>query len=79
MRTELIHSSTSPHPGYGAGSGEVERNEFKCLCGKGKIVEEHDRIPGFRDHDVWLQCKECSKKYRLDTSKGVGSWEIIEI
>ena len=79
MRTELIHSSSETHPGYGAGSGEIERSEFKCPCGKGKIVEEHDRIPGFREHDVWLQCEECSKKYRLDISKGVGSWELVEI
>ena len=54
MRTELIYSSEENHPGYGAGDGDTERYEYKCPCGKGKIVEEHDNIPGFRDHDVWL-------------------------
>ena len=78
MRTELIYSSTEDHPGYGAGSGDTERIKYKCPCGKGKVVEEHDNIPGFREHDVWIQCEECSKKYRLDTSKGVRGWEIVE-
>lgn len=73
MRTERIYSSQEYHPGYGAGDGDTERYEYLCPCGKGKIVEEHDNIPGFREHDVWLQCPECAKKYKLDTSKG-GTW-----
>lgn len=48
-------------------------------CGKGKIVEEHDNIPGFREHDVWIECEECSKKYKLDTSRGIRSWDLVEI
>ena len=79
MRTEKIYASNENHPGYGAGDGDTERYEYKCPCGKGKIVEEHDNIPGVREHDVWIECEECSKKYKLDTSKGVRSWEIVEI
>ena len=52
MRTKLICSSQEDHIGYGAGSGDTERYEYECPCGKGKIIEEHDNIPGFRDHDV---------------------------
>lgn len=78
MRTKLINSNTETFPGYGAGSGDVERYEYECPCGKGKIVEEHDNIPGFRDHDVYISCEECRKKYALDTSKGVRNWKIIE-
>jgi hypothetical protein len=78
MRTKLIYSSSEPNNGYGAGSGSVERYEYECLCGKGKIIEEHDNIPGFRDHDVFIACKECSEKYELDTSNGVSCWEIIK-
>lgn len=48
MRTEKIYASNENHPGYGAGDGDTERYEYKCPCGKGKIVEEHDNIPGFR-------------------------------
>lgn len=77
MRTELINSSQEYHDGYGAGSGDVERYEYLCACGKGKIIEEHDNIPGFREHDVWMQCTECSEKYKIDTSKGVRSWSLI--
>lgn len=43
-----------------------------------KIIEEHDNIPGFRDHDIWISCDECSKKYTLDTSRGVRGWELVE-
>ena len=77
MRTKLICSSQKDHIGYGAGSGDTERYEYECPCGKGKIIEEHDNIPGFRDHDVYIDCDTCSKKYRLDTSKGVRGWELI--
>ena len=76
MRTTLIYSSQDVHSGYGAGEGDTERYEYECPCGKGKIVEEHDNIPGFRGHDVWIKCKECSKKYHLDISNGVRNWEI---
>ena len=62
MRTKLIYSNQENHPGYGAGEGDTERYEYLCPCGKGRVIEEHDNIPGFRDHDVWLQCPECSKK-----------------
>ncbi|WP_242861291.1 hypothetical protein [Acetivibrio ethanolgignens] len=47
MRTEVIYSSSEDHHGYGAGSGDTERIEYLCPCGKGKVVEEHDNIPGF--------------------------------
>lgn len=78
MRTKLIYSSEENHPGYGAGEGDTERYEYECPCGKGKIIEEHGNIPDFRDHDVWISCDECSKEYKLDTSKGVRGWELVE-
>ena len=78
MRTKLIYESQEEHSGYGAGSGDTEYYEYECPCGKGKIIEEHDNIPGFREHDVYIACDECSKKYILDTSKGVRGWELIE-
>ena len=78
MKTKLIYSNIEDSQGYGVGSGDTERYEYECLCGKGKIVEEHDNIPGFRDHNVYISCEECRKKYTLDTSKGVRNWELIE-
>lgn len=79
MRGKLIYSSQSGHPGYGAGSGNTELYEYECPCGKGTIREEHDNIPGFREHDVYICCNECRKKYKLDTSNGVRNWELVEI
>ena len=49
----------------------------KCPCGNGEIVEYHDNTPGFREHEVYINCKECSEKYTLDTSKGVRNWKLI--
>lgn len=42
------------------------------------VVEEHDNIPGFRDHDVYISCEKCKRKYILDISKGVRNWELVE-
>ena len=79
MRTKLISSNCENHPGWGAGSGDTERYEYECPCGNGRILEEHDNIPGFRDHAVFLECTKCSKHYKLDTSNGVHNWELVEI
>lgn len=78
MRTKLITKNVSEHVGYGSGSGDTEHIEYECPCGKGKIIEEHDNIPGFRDHDVWIDCDICSTNYILDTSKGIRNWELVE-
>ncbi|MCX0408570.1 hypothetical protein [Clostridium perfringens] len=78
MRTKLINSTESNHSGYGAGSGDTEMYEYECICGQGKIVEEHDNIPGFRDHFVYICCENCREKYILDTSKGIRNWELRE-
>ena len=78
MRTKLIESDSSEHGGYGAGSGDTERYEYECPCGEGKIIEEHDNIPGFRDHSVFMRCDKCNEKYKLDLSNGVRGWELLE-
>ncbi len=78
MRTKEIMRTVQNHVEYGAGSGNVERLEFECPCGKGKIIEEHDNIPGFRDHDVYIDCDLCNQKYYVDKSKGVKNWELVE-
>lgn len=78
MRTKIICSRINEMSGYGAGSGDEEVYEYECLCKKGKIIEEHQNVPGFREHKVWIDCKECNKKYEIDKSKGVRNWQIIE-
>ena len=76
MRTKLVYSSIEDSLGYGVGSGDTER--YECPCGSGKVVEEHDNIPGFRDHDVYISCEKYKRKYILDISKGVRNWELVE-
>lgn len=65
VRTVQVGGTTSDSDGFGAGSGTVERYEYRCMCSGGRIVEERDNIPGFRDHDVWLECDRCRTEWRL--------------
>jgi hypothetical protein len=35
----------------------VERyEEYLCACGDGTIIEEQHNVPGFREHDVRIDC-----------------------
>ncbi len=77
MKTKLINSSYNETNGFGAGGGNIECYEYDCLCGNGRIVEEHDNTPGFRDHSVYLSCEKCKENYNLDVSKGVRNWELV--
>ena len=79
MRTNLVYSEIYEHPGYGVGEGTTERLEYKCPCGEGKIIEEHDNIPGFHEHDVYIRCKKCSENYRIDKSQGICNWQLMQI
>lgn len=77
MRTNRIIAQCEQHAGFGSGSGDTEHYEYECPCGKGKIIEEHDNIPGFREHDVYILCEDCREKYTLDTSAGIRNWQLI--
>lgn len=77
MQTKRITSKCEQHLGYGVGAGNTEYYEYECPCGKGTIIEEHDNIPGFREHNVYIHCAMCSKKYIIDTSAGTRNWKIV--
>ena len=66
MTTDYIEKSTTRfiksktiYP-KGANSPTI-RNYYKCLCGRGKIVEES--VPGFDDSFAYFKCRRCNKKY----------------
>jgi hypothetical protein len=65
LELKLIDSKSTPHSGYGAGSGEVIKEEYQCPCGNSKVIYEKDDIPGFRDKSIWCTCKECNEKYEF--------------
>ncbi len=65
MNLTLIDQNISNSGGYGAGSGQIIREEYECPCGKGKVVYQKDDIPGFRDKDIDCYCEECNKKYKF--------------
>lgn len=79
IRTELTDSSRSNHSGWGAGSGDVERYEYHCPCRAGVILEEHDNIPGFREHDVRIMCNMCREEWDFVSGLSVRGWRIAPI
>ena len=76
IRTESIDWSRSDHGGWGAGGGDVERHEYRCPCGEGTILEEHDNIPGFREHDVRIMCTRCDAEWQFVAGRSAGDWRV---
>ncbi|GAA1109181.1 hypothetical protein [Arthrobacter flavus] len=76
IRTIEISDHTEEVGGFGAGAGTVERIEYRCPCGDGLIVEEHDNIPGFREHDVTINCPKCRDEWRLLDGRSVRDWAL---
>ena len=71
MRTNLISSSQTNHPGYGTGSGDTELYDYECPCGKGYIREEHDNNLGKVNYNgAWIEDAPTSfsktGKYRIN-------------
>ena len=65
MRTKRIIAKCEQYSGYGAGAGDTEYYEYECPCGKGTIIEEHDNIPGFREHSVIFTALHVAKSISL--------------
>ncbi|CEI28275.1 Putative uncharacterized protein [Propionibacterium freudenreichii] len=76
IRTQRISGDAYDHDGWGAGSGTVERYEFICPCGDGTILEEHDNIPGFREHDVRILCDKCRVEWRFAEGRSTRDWAL---
>ncbi|MBY8849426.1 hypothetical protein K7G98_13370 [Saccharothrix sp. MB29] len=79
IRTERIGGDSHHHEGWDAGAGTVERYEYHCPCGDGGIIEEHDNVPGFRKHDVWIDCDRCRAEWRFVPGKSVRQWGLEPI
>ncbi len=54
----------------------TRRIEYKCPCGKGRIVEE--RVVGFGDYSAIIQCPDCEKSYKIIYGQG-HIWELTKI
>ncbi|CAH0207935.1 MULTISPECIES: hypothetical protein [Peribacillus] len=65
MNLKLVDESRTYSQGYGAGSGEVIREEYNCPCGNGMVIYEKDDIPGFKETDISCDCKDCNEKYEF--------------
>lgn len=76
IRTASISRSEDDTPGWGAGPGTIELHEYLCPCGDGKVIEEHDNIPGFREHDVQISCDKCSEEWGFVPGLPVRGWRL---
>lgn len=76
IRTMNLGAHREEVGGHGAGSGTIERHEYLCPCGNGRIVEEHDNIPGFREHDVVILCPKCRAEWRFVGGRSVYEWAL---
>lgn len=79
VRTERIAGDENYHGGWGAGAGTVERSEYRCPCGDGTVVEEHDNVPGFREHDVRIDCGKCRAEWRFIEGRSVRDWGLVPV
>ena len=50
-------------------SWDEETYTYVCPCGKGKVVEYKETVPGFRSHTAYILCKDCDSKYELIRDK----------
>jgi len=41
------------------------KHYYICPCGNGRIVDDKDATPGFRSHDIYIECDKCNEKYEL--------------
>jgi hypothetical protein len=76
IRTIRTSGQVEEVGGYGAGPGNMERREYRCPCGDGRIVEEHDNIPGFREHSHWIECEKCRAEWRFLSGRSVYDWAL---
>lgn len=76
IRTKRVGGDGQNHKGWGAGAGTTEHYEYLCPCGDGTIIEEHDNIPGFREHDVWIACDKCVAEWRFVKARSVRDWSL---
>ncbi|WP_228521391.1 hypothetical protein [Nocardioides islandensis] len=77
IRTDRLRSDSHDVAGWGAGAGTVERDEFRCPCGDGAIIEEHENVPGFREHNVWLDCDKCRAEWRFVDGRSARQWGLV--
>jgi ribosomal protein S27AE len=79
VRTEPIGGDEHAHRGWGAGAGTVERYEYRCPCGDGEVIEEHDNVPGFREHDVRIACSKCYVEWQFVGGRSVRDWRLVPV
>lgn len=61
MKLKKISSEELPHiDKINERFGSTINETYECLCGKGVVEYEEDRIPGLRGKNITCNCSECS-------------------
>ncbi|WP_310964724.1 hypothetical protein [Nocardioides terrisoli] len=79
VRPKFVSRSSDDVSGWGAGAGDMEKVTFLCPCGDGEVVEEHDNVPGFREHSVNLWCDRCRGEWDFAPGRSVRDWGLIPL
>jgi ribosomal protein S27AE len=76
IRTARIESHSRSIDRFDADREPDERYEYLCPCGEGTILEEHENVLGFQEHDVRIHCERCRTKWRFVGGLSVQQWLI---
>ncbi|MFD0868785.1 hypothetical protein [Paenibacillus residui] len=64
MYLKLIDTK-SDSVGFSNRHGHITEQKYECPCGKGVVAYEIDDITGFKNWDIYCDCKNCSDKYHF--------------
>lgn len=81
VRTKFVSRSVDEVGGFGGaeGYGDIEKVTYLCPCGAGEVVEDHDNIPGARDHDVRIRCDKCRGEWAFAPGRSVRDWGLVPV
>lgn len=81
VRTKFVSRTSHEVGGFGAaeGAGDIEKVTYLCPCGAGEVIEDHDNIPGARDHDVSLRCDKCRNEWEFAPGRSVRDWGLVPL
>lgn len=81
VRTKFVRRNVDEVGGFGGAEayGDIEKVTYLCPCGAGAVVEDHDNIPGAREHDVHIRCDKCRGEWAFVPGRSVRDWGLVPV